>query len=174
MYNGRGHVVAGASIVPDDGVFHLAADGRLVSVRRRAVLQYIDAAQPDRLRPDADYVEGWWAGQAKLFGMYDSFGAQAITQDWSGAKPFLANARCDLDCGSGVLTCAGPANATQLYIFDPEGQVADRNYVAGYPNWYPAGFTDLPFRLMWYNAPRNWDMVPITLKAEETPCLCAR
>lgn len=170
VYNGRGHAVAGADLVPEDSIWHLSESGQLISVQRRAVLQYIDAWNPDQA--PQDYVEGWWVGQAKIFALDDAYAEYSLQYQGQDAKPYLVEASCELDCMSKAVTCTGPPNSTQLYTFDPDGQIADGNYVEGVPYWEPDGFSDLNFRLMWYNIPKYWDMLPVTLTAEETDCPC--
>jgi len=113
----------------------------------------------------------------------DTFSSCAITTDeltfWPGEALILnpdgafsgLAASCQIDCTSLVLTCTGPQGLTQLYVFDPAGQVADKNYVQEYLGW-PGGVSDVPFRMMWQTVPSGWSVLPIYLTVEEATCPC--
>lgn len=109
--------------------------------------------------PFVEFPDQFWVGEALI--ITPGSGTSGVT------------ATCQIDCDTLRLTCTGPDSLTQLYVFDPNGQVANTNYVQGFPGW-PNGFSDLPFRVMWKTGPAGYDMLPIYLTVEEATCPCGK
>ena len=126
-------------------------------------------------RPSQPVCESWYGCTSTYTGPLVEFpdliwvGEALIITPGPGTSQTTAT--CQIDCDTLKLTCTGPEGLTQLYVFDPRGQIADRNYASGFPGW-PNGFIDLPFRVMWKTGPAGYSTLPIYLTVEEATCPC--
>lgn len=107
--------------------------------------------------PFVEFPDQFWPGEA------------LIIEPGSGTSGVAST--CQIDCDTLRLTCTGPDGLTQLRVFDPQAQIANKNYAFGNPGW-PNGFIDLPFRMMWKTGPAGYDTLPIYLTVEEAQCPC--